>query len=454
MSVGCRTMPWVYLLAFAVAGAAFGYGVGAIRSAVTLIGTLIGLALAPLAGQLFAPIFNRTAAGAPMWMYLLPPFAGFLLVFFIAMAIGFAVRRPVYQHFKHNEDDVTRESFLRLDQAGGSFVGLLIGLALFFTFGRLSFVGGNIAAALSTESDPSGLVKWAAGFRKSLDGTGFDRGFAALDRTPARVYEITETLGVLHENPRAHARLKDYPPFMALSEKPELKDLADDKEYQDMLTQKQGFTPVLNHAKTQAVLSSTELTEALLKTDLADLRKFLETGDSPIYSDDKYRIVGRWRVDANAVIRNAARLNENLTPDQFKKLRARLTAVLSSARVTVYPEGRMTFNMGTASAPAAEAEAAAAAPVATPTIDPALAARYGLRPGARTPGAPVAAKPTGPEVKMPEIKLEGEGTWEAAAGKFSVKSSSGTLEAVVDDKGRLLLTVPQLKTPLVLVRVS
>jgi len=35
-----------------------------------------------------------------------------------------------------------------------------------------------------------------------------------------------------------------------------------------------------------------------------------------------------------------------------------------------------------------------------------------------------------------------------------VKSSSGTLEAVVDDKGRLLLTVPQLKTPLVLVRVS
>ena len=448
-------MPWVYLLAFAIAGAAFGYGVGAIRSTVTLIGTFIGLALAPLAGQLFVPIFNRTAAGSPMWMYLLPPFAGFVVIFLFGMAIGFAVRKPVYLHFKHNEDDVTRESFLRLDQAGGSFVGLLIGMVLFFTFGRLSFVGGNIAAALSTESDPSGLVKWASGFRKSLDGTGFDRGFAALDRTPARVYAITETLGLLHENPRAHVRLKDYPPFMSLAEKPEFKDLADDKEYQDMLTQKQGFSPVLNHPKTQAVLSNAELTDELLKTDLADLRKFLETGDSPIYADDKYKIVGRWRVDANAVVRNAARLNENLTPDQFKKLRARLTAVLSSARVTVYPEGRMTFNMGTAPAPAEEAAAAApAAPATTQQIDPALAARYGLRPGARQVAAPVAAKAPGAEAKMPEIKLSGDATWEAGGGKFTVKSSTGTLDAVVDEKGRLLLTIPQLKTPLVLVRVS
>lgn len=451
-------MPWVYLLAFAIAGGAFGYGVGAIRSAVTLVGTVLGLSLASVAGQLFAPIFNHTAAGSPMWMYLLPPFAGFLLIFFVSMAIGFAVRQPVFHHFKHNEDDVTRESFLRLEQAGGSFVGLLIGFALFFAVGRLGFVGGNIAVALSNDNDPSGLVKWAAGFRKSLDGTGFDRGFAALDRTPARVYAITEALGMLHENPKAHARLKDYPPFMSLAEKPEIKDLSEDKEYQDMLSQKQGFTPVLNHAKTQAVLGNAELVDALLKTDLADLKKFLETGDSPIYSDEKYRIVGRWRVDANAVIRNAARQNENLTPDQFKKLRARLTAVLSGARVTVYPEGRVTFNMGTPPAAPAEADAAAAAAApapSTPRLDPALAARYGLRPGSR-PAAPQAAapKPAAAEAKVPEVKLEGEGTWEADAGKFSVKTLSGILEAVIDDKGRLLLTVPQLKTPLVLVRVS
>lgn len=450
-------MPWVYLLLFAGAGAAFGYGVGAIRSGVTLIGAVIGVALAPLAGKLFQPIFSRTAAGAPMWMYLLPPFAGFLLIFFVAMSIGFALRQPIFFHFKNNEDDVTRESFLRLDQAGGSFVGLLIGLVLFFTCGRLAFIGGNLAAPISTENDPSALVKWIADFRKSLDGTGFDRGLAALDRTPAHVYAVVETLGLLHENPAAHARLKDYPPFMSLAEKPELKDLAEDKEYQDMLTQKQGLTPVLNHPKTQVVLNNPELVDEILKTDLADLRKFLETGDSPMYSDEKYRIVGRWRVDANAVIRNAARLNENLTPDQFKKLRAGLTAVLSGARATVYPEGRMVISMGKpAAAASAEADAAAAAPAATPTLDPALAARYGLRPGAR-PGVPTAvappkANPTDP--KVPEIKMDGEATWEAGGGKFTIKSASGNLDAVVDEKGRLLITVPQLKTPLVLVRVS
>lgn len=450
-------MPWLYLLLFAGAGAAFGYGVGAIRSGVTLIGTLIGVALAPLAGRLFVPIFNRTSADAPMWQFLLPTFAGFLLIFFISMAIGFAVRQPIFYHIKHTEDDVTRESFLRLDQAGGTFVGLLIGLILFFTCGRLAYVGGTIASPLATENDPSGLVKWATGFRKSLEGTGFDRGFAALDRTPPRVYEVAETLGVLHENPQAHSRLKDYPPFMSLAEKPEFKDIADDTSYQEMLTQKQGLTPVLNNAKTLTVINNPELVDELLKTDLADLRKFLETGDSPLYADEKYRIVGRWRVDANAVIRNAARLNENLTSVQFKKLRADLTAMLSGAQATVYPEGRVVFVMGKPAAPAADGTEAAAAPVGTPVIDPALAARYGLRPGARavaTPPAPAVAKTNPNDPKISEIKLDGEATWEAAGSKFTVKSSGGNFDAVVDEKGRLLITVPQLKTPLVLVRVS
>ena len=447
-------MPWLYALLFAGAGAAFGYGVGAIRSTVTLIGTVIGLATATLAGKLFLPIFSRTSAAAPMWLYLLPPFAGFLLVFFIAMALGFALRKPIYQHFKHYEDDVTRESFLRLDQAAGTFPGLLIGLALFFTFGRLGFAGGNIAAVLSNDNDASGLVKWASGFRKSLEGTGFDKAFAALDRTPEQVYQKTAALGLLQENPKAHARLKDYPPFMSLAEKQEFKDIIDDKEYQDMLAQKQGFTAVLNNPKTQVILNNQDLVDELLKTDIEDLRKFLETGDSPIYSDDKYRIVGRWRVDANAVIRNAARVNENITLDQFKRLRAGLTAVLANARVTAYPDGHMVFAFGKATEVAA-AEAPAEAPA--PTINPALAARYGIRPGAR-PGAPIAAapaKPAGSDMKVPEIKLGGDAQWEASGGgKFTVKGKDGTLDASVDDKGHLLITVPQLKTPLVLVRVS
>lgn len=447
-------MPWVYALLFAGVGAALGYGIGSIRAGVTLIGTILGLSIAPLAGKLFAPIFNRTSAASPMWMYLLPPFAGFLLIFFIAMAIGFALRKPVYLHFKHNEDDVTRESFLRLDQAAGSFVGLLIGLALFFTFGRLGFAGGNIAVPLSTESDTSGLVKWASGFRKSLEGTGFDRGFAALDRTPEKVYKVATTLGLLHENPQAHARLKDYPPFMALSEKQEFKDLAEDAEYQALLTQKQGFTPVLEHPKTVAILNNPELIDELLKTDLADLQKFLETGDSPMYSDEKYRIVGRWRVDANAVIRSAARLNENLTPDQFKKLRFGLGAILSGARATVYPDGRAVFALGAAPAAAEPAADGAAAPAASPTLDPALAARYGLRPGVR-PAAPVAAVKQAAEMKLPEIKVDGEAAWEATVGgKFTVKGKDGSMDAWVDEKGRLLITVPALKTPLVFVRIS
>jgi len=452
-------MPWVYALLFAGAGAAFGYGVGAIRSGVTLLGTILGLAFAAGAGQLFAPIFNRLAAGSPMWMYLLPPLAGFLLIFFVAMAVGFALRRPIFLHFKNNEDDVTREGFLRLDQAAGSFVGLLIGMTLFFTFGRLAFAGGNIAAPISNDSDPSGLVKWASGFRKSLDGTGFDRAFAALDQTPSKVYSITETLGVLYENPDSHRRLKDYPPYMALSEKQEFKDLAEDAEYQAMLSGKQGLTPVLNNPKTQAVLNNPELVDELLKTDTADLRKFLETGTSPAYSDEKYRIVGRWRVDANAVIRNVARLNETLTPNQFKVLRADLTIMLGGARATVYPEGRMTFAMG-APAPVADPDADPASPAAAspgPTLDPSIAARYGLRPGIR-PGAPPPVAPAqtpASRMKLPEIKFSNESTWEAVGGgKFKIKEKDSTLDATVDDNGRLLINVPQLKTFVVLVRVS
>ncbi len=449
-------MIWMYVLLFAVAGAAFGYGVGAIRSGVTLIGTLIGLAAAPVLGHWFEPIFIRTAAGSPMWQYILPPFSAFLVVFFLAMAIGFAARFPIFLHFKHNEEDVTREGFLRLDQAGGTFFGLLIGLVLFFTFGRLGYAGGTIAAATSAETDPSGLVKWAAGFRRSLEGTGFDRAFAALDKTPPAVYDITEMLGILYENPKAHARLRDYPPYMKLADMTEFKEIAGDTAFQQLLSQKQGFTPVLENGRTQGLIGNSEITAELIKTDLADLKKYLETGDSPIYSDEKYRIVGRWRVDANAVIRNAARLNENLTPDQFKKLRAGLTALLSKAQLVVYPDGRLIFSGGSSEAPA---EPVAEAAAATSALDPALAARYGIRPGAR-PGGVAAAppKPAANEPKLPKLELNGDGTWTASSGKFVVtskqKGQETAVEASVDEKGRLLISFPQLKTPLVLVRTS
>lgn len=444
---------WVFAFLFAAVFAALGYGSGAIRMLVALIGTIVATALMEPLGRLLDPVAAKVAADNLVLKEGLPGFIAFLVVWFAIYALGFAAHHPVMLHFKYKEDDATREGFSRMNQAGGCVVGVLIAMIVFFTAGKRVYVGGYLTAQTIGEgANEPALVKLATAARRSMAGTGWERTFGALDTTPARFYEVSDTLGLVYENPAILEYLRDYPPFYAMEDKQEVIDIAGDTEYLDLLKNKAGFSQVVNHPKSRAVLANPELVTALLETDLVDFAAWVKTGVSPKYAQES--ILGRWRVDVANVLLSMRRQRGNIPPTEFAALRAVLTATLTPLRFRFYTDGRFTV---VASGPApVEGEAApAAVPTAAAGLDPALAARYGLggRPGAQAAAAAgAAAAPKAPAMKM---DLAGEGRWERNPdGKYSLShpglSKGGKVEATFTDLGRLVVPLAEAKASLVL----
>jgi hypothetical protein len=460
---------FIWLLALVLVGgfAALGFQTGAIRSLVSLLGVLLGLALASLVGGVLSPLVAKLTETNPLWLYGLPATLGFLLVWLVFFGAGFAAHKPVELHFKYRSDDVTRDQFEKMNKALGLFVGMLAGVILFFAAGKPMYSTGYLTAQTASETGELAPVKWVNQFRSDMTSSGWDRTFAALDATPAVRYQIADLLGFIHENPAVRARLLTYPPFLSLAEKPELTELLGDAEYLKLLDDKAGITALHNHPKTQAVLTSSDVRDALAKVDLKDLKSYLETGKSPLFDDEK--ILGRWRADVTPSIIDARRKRTNLPPAELRNLRAVLATFLKNATAVAYPDGRFVLTVPLPALPKAPETAAdgSEAAAGTPALDPILAQRYGLRPGSpavtATPGT--AAAPTDPislaKKYFPNLggqdgkglaALTAEGTWLRSGVRYLISFEQGGKKDVrdsgINEAGRLEIPLSELKLSL------
>ncbi len=459
---------FIWLLALVLVGgfAALGFQTGAIRSLVSLIGVLIGLAVAAALGGILAPLVAKLTASNPVWLYGLPATIAFLLVWLAFFGAGFAAHKPVELHFKYREDDVTRDQFEKMNKALGLFVGMLAGVILFYAAGKPIYSSGYLTAQLNNDALEVAPAKLVTQMRTDMAGSGWDRTFASLDATPAVRYQIADLLGMIHENPAVRARLLTYPPLLAISERSEFTDLLGDAEYLKLLDDKSGLTALHNHPKTQAVLASTDLRDALGKLDLKDLKTYLETGKSPLYDDE--RILGRWRADVTPSIIDARRKRTTLPPAELRSLRSVLVTFLTNATAVAYPDGKFVLNVpmpvlpATASTPAEGVETAAAA---SPRLDPILAQRYGLRPGAPNPAAAPATSAATPTDPISLAKkyfanfgaqglsaLTAEGTWVRSGARYLISFEKAGKKDVrdsgINDNGRLEIPLSELKLSL------
>lgn len=461
----------IWLLAIVLVGgfAAIGFQTGAIRSLVSFLGVLIGLAVASAVGGVLTPLVAKVTASNPMWNYGLPAALGFLLVWLVFFGAGFAAHKPVELHFKYREDDVTRDQFEKMNKALGVFVGMLAGVTLFFAAGKPLYAMGYLTTQLANEAEVA-PVKLVSQARSDMTASGWDRAFAPLDSTPAKEYQIADLLGFIHENPAVRLRLQTYPPFLALAEKPEITDILGDGEYLKLLDDKSGLTALHNHPKTQAVLTSSEITQELGKLDLKDLKTYLETGKSPLFDDEK--ILGRWRADVTPTIIDARRKRTNLAPPELRNIRSVIATFLKNATAVAYPDGRFVLNVPLPELPKPPAEGenqeqAAAAPVQG--MDPSLARRYGITARSAAPAAATAAAATStPTDPLSLAKkyfaalggqdgkglsaLAAEGTWVRAGGRYLITIEQGGKKEVrdsgINDIGRLEIPLPELKLTL------
>lgn len=469
---------WVLAVVLVGGFAALGMQLGGIRAAVAFIGALIGLAVASALGAFIAPILPKMGAISQTWLLILPPVIGFCIVWLIAIGAGFGAHRPVELHFKYREDDSTRQGFEKMNKAIGLFVGMLTGVCVFFAVGKPIYSQGYLTTQTAGDSEPS-PIGYVNAVRSGMAATGWDKTFAPLDRTPAKFNAISDLLGLFYTNPALTNRLVDYPPFLALFEKPEIAEVFTDTDYLKLLQDQAGFSAMINHPRTQGLMNNSDVLETLGKVDLADLKTYLETGKSPKFDDE--RLIGRWRTDISAINTDARRRRANMALTDLKNLRFALSTLLGSATMTVYPDNRFVLRVPPPQLPAAPTPAegedpAAAANTGRPAgIDPALAARYGLRPGALNSGAqaaaPTAVSPADQfKAMVTKVLAAGgkgggdlpdfssEGTWVRNGDRYTFTFKTAAKEEVRDgtlqENGRLMIPVTEQKLTLVFVRAS
>ena len=397
---------WILAIVLLAAFAALGFGQGAIRSAISLVGLIIALLVAVPLGGMLRPLMSPIGVTNPVWLTLVPPLIAFLLVYSIISGLSFFAHHKVYLMYKYKRDDADRMRWERLNRHLGSSVGVLMGAIFFLAVTGVIYAAGYLTVQLSADNNPAS-IRFINSVREDMAASGFDKAAAKFQPAPPAYYQTADVLGLLYHNPLLQSRLTTYPELLSLGQRTEFQEIGNDKEYNDLIFGKAPVTQIIDHPRTQAILGNQEIMAQLKTIDRKDLQEYLRTGKSPKYEDQE--ILGIWNLDKNAVLTFLRKSNPDIKTRELRLLKAALEAAPSSSLIAM-PDHKVIARGEAATPPPAAAEPAA------PDPNDALARYRTLQPQA---AAPVTNKP--PEVAAAPIPaLTGEGTWSDEAGQYNV----------------------------------
>ncbi|NLH74543.1 MAG: CvpA family protein [Verrucomicrobia bacterium] len=468
-------LTWLIVIAvFGLLGLA-GYYRGAVRAGVSFVGLVLAAFLAlPLAPTL-RPLVPKLGLTNQLWWFVLPPVAVFILIVLIFAIIGLPVHHKVALYYKYNTDDHTRIRWERLNQRLGVCIGMLEATIYCLMLGLVFYVAGYPAVQTTGDESPA-WQRLIASVRKEIQASGLDKSLASLDPMKENYYLASDLIGLLYQNPVLLERLLNYPAFLALGERDDIKDLVNDVEFLNAWQTKAPILNLINHPKVQNLINNAEVANEVSQVDLKDLIQYLSTGRSARYDEEK--ILGRWILDVSATFTLARKENPDMSAQEMAKLKTLVGVFLAKTTLMATPDNKFRVkvelteqaNRMIETAKAAAAAAAAAAQAAageTPQppmgMDPRIAERYfGRGRGAR--GAQPEEQPRPAAVPtdlpgIPQFSLAGEGTWERDGSRYKLsltdaknQSHSGTCTA---DEDRLVAKLeriaPNLQT-LVFVR--
>lgn len=426
---------WILAIGLLVVFAGIGFAKGAIRMAVSFAGLLVGLAVAVPLGRALKPLMGTIGVVNPAWVAVVPPLIAFALVYLIVMGFSFFIHHKIYLRYKYKHDDVDRIRWEAMNRHVGAGIGLLTGAVLFLAASGLIYAAGYLTVQISAEDNNPGWIKFINSARKDMADSGFDKAAAKFQPAPKIFFEAADVLGMLYHNPLLQGRLAQYPYFLSLGEKSEFQEIANDKEYNDLIFGKAPVTQIIDHQRTQWMLGNAELIDYLKATDIKDLKEYLHSGKSPKY--EAQEIIGVWSLDKDAVVTHLRKANPDIKAKELRMLKAAFAA-LPNVSLLALPDKKVIVK-GAAGAPAA-APAAEQAPV-----DP-VAARYGPQYARNQQPQPQAPKPVEPAAPQVLPKIGAEGSWDEEAGRFVL-----TLH---DAAGKELKGTAQIKGDEMLVNVA
>jgi len=313
---------WLLAILLLASLAGLGFRQGAVRTAFSLVGILLGALIAPYLGKLVTPLFKAVGLKNPTLLWVLGPFVIFL-IFSIAFKIAaLAVHQKVDVHYKYNAGELRMALWERLNRRVGLCLGLLNGTLyiILITWVIYAFSYWTVQMA-SSDNDPK-MVKILNTMGRDLHSTGFAKVAAAVDRLKPPFYEAADVAGLLYNNSLLEARVSRYPGFLGLAERPEFQGLANDPKFSEMRLRGDPIMNVINHPAVQPIMDNPELLRTIWTTvvpDIKDLTVFLQTAKSAKYDPEK--ILGRWNFNINATLAAHRRTKPNISSTDMLKLK-------------------------------------------------------------------------------------------------------------------------------------
>lgn len=409
---------------------------------ISVLGLFIGLLLAMPLAPLMMPIYTASGVTNLILLSVLPPITAFVVIGLIFMTVGIVVHMKVKKHFRFKTDEASQLMWKRLNQRAGVAFGLVAGVFYTIVLGVGIYSVGYLTFQVSTETDPDWL-KFITDSRVAMDQNGLGKMAASLDPMPDKFYEVSDILGLSHRNPLLENRYRNYPPFLKMSDRADIQEIAGDADFHNMLVQQASLADIMKHPLGQKVMSNGELFDVLVnQTDLNDLRNFLENGESAVYDDEK--ILGRWELNGNALINYTKRNTAGIKSRELVALKMLVDNYLDGSSLIAYTDN--SYKIVAKEAPVVEEEEAprpdfnAGGFDGQPAMSPEMSARYGLggrggRGGRPQQGVAQAPKPRA----KPSINIGGEGSWERTApGRYELEVAGRKAQANFN-KNRLLI---------------
>lgn len=329
---------WLLTLLLLGGFGAAGHQQGAIRGSITFFGILLAAMLAVLAGKIFTPLLGLFGVKSPIWLWVLPPFLGFMLINILVHVGAHFVHQKVDVYYKYKAGDLRLALWTRLNSRLGICLGLLNGVAylvlLAFVIHAFSYWTVQMA---SSKEDPK-TIRLLNVLGRDLESTGLSRVAKAVDPLPGSFYDTADLAGLLYQNSLLEARFLRYPGFLSLGERQEFQTLGQDTSFAEMRLRGTPIREVLEQSSAKAIFDNPDLLReiwATVQPDLNDLRAFLETGKSAKYDGEK--ILGRWRFDAAGSMLAYRRI-KNVVGADAARVRAWMQERFGKATIVAAPD--------------------------------------------------------------------------------------------------------------------
>lgn len=329
-------MLWIIaLLCLALVGA-MGFYQGPVRVACSLLGLIFGsflaVPLSPLTKKLL-PLFGLQN---PAWALFMPALIAFLVVLIAFKILGNVLHRKLNIFYKYKKDEKSYFRWKRCYSRLGLCLGLVNGAVYFFLLMLPIYIAGYFTTEVAQGAQDPSSVQNITKLREEMKSTKIDHVLAGYDPTPKKAYEASDIAGLVLHNPLLESRLAHYPPFLALGERQEFKDIANDVQLQQMIQSQASIGEILKNPKVQALTTNAAIADEitqLVSNDLDDLSDYLKTGHSAKY--DPQSILGVWKIDRDATFVQEKKRLKDPTPLNIIKMRNALMPAIHGLNLTV-----------------------------------------------------------------------------------------------------------------------